>query len=61
MKKSANLTVLLFLTLMLSVKAQIGKIIYQASSSFQLENKDGKADKQFDAINEAIENNPMNF
>lgn len=52
---------LLFLTIMFSVEAQNGKIIYQASSNFQLENKDGKADKQFDAINEAIENNPMNF
>ena len=63
MKKKVilHLNILSFFVMVFSAKAQTGKIIYQASSNFQLENKDGKADKQFEAINEAIENNPMNF
>lgn len=61
MKKRANLTVLLLLTMMLSVKAQTGKIIYQVFSSIQMENLSEHADKYFDLVNMSIENNPMDF
>lgn len=50
-----------FLTILISIKAQTGKITYQASSTFRLEEKSETANQQYNAINKAIENNPMDF
>lgn len=51
----------LFLMVVFSVNGQTGKIIYKASSQFQLESKGGKEEQHFGAINKAIENNQLDF
>lgn len=63
MKKKTilHLNIFFFFAMVLSTKAQTGKIIYKATSKFRLENSASKEDKQFDAINKAIKNNPMDF
>lgn len=52
---------LLFLTMVLSTKAQTGKITYQASSTFRLNEKSETVNQQYNAMNKAIKNNPMDF